>query len=441
MEVSRLSRLFLLFLVLIMIPGVALAITSEAGKPPCPCNLSGHVVSWSCIWDGPNPVFPFKLPNVEVEYRDCMGGWGKAVTDEKGYFEFLCVPNPTAGCPFCFKITDVDVPGYVTAFDASLILRYLVHLETLDNCPFDTGAGLMYPQMVAADVNCQNGINAYDAALILMYTVDLIDHFDCGSDWIYYPAPKCTDVCTDSITLYCICIGDVSGPSSGPSLLAATEPAVVKLGLPSHYGEYVKVPIKVSGAEDVSGVQFHLGFDPAEFEVVSVESGDLTAGFPTYHNVLGGVLQVAMAGMTGFSGDGDLAVVTFRKLRPLISGALSRLLLSNVRLNEDVPIIADVEPGAPEIFKLSLGPVSPNPSAGSTSISFNLSSPSAVSLCIYNVEGEMVSTVFAGRADAGCTQVAWDGNDSAGKPVARGIYFCRVQAGNLSATEKIVFIK
>ena len=73
------SRLFLLLMVLVLIPGAALAITSEAGKPPCPCNLSGHIVSWSCIWEGVDPVFPYKLPNVEVEYRDCMGGSGKAV--------------------------------------------------------------------------------------------------------------------------------------------------------------------------------------------------------------------------------------------------------------------------------------------------------------------------------------------------------------------------
>lgn len=441
MDSSISSRVFMLLLILVLIPALAPAITSQAEKPPCPCNLGGHVVSWSCIWESTDPVFPYKLPNVEVEYRDCMGGSGKAVTDEKGYFEFPCVPNPTPGCQFCFRITDVDVQGYVTAFDASLILRYLVTLETLDKCPYDTGSGFLYPQLVAADVNCQNDINAYDAALILMYTVGLIDHFDCGEDWVYYPKPNCTDVCTDDVTLYCIYIGDVSGPSSGPSLLAATEPALVKLGLPSHYGEYVKVPIRVSGAENITATEFHLGFDPADFEVVSVEKGGLTAGFISADNTTGGILYVAMAGTTPFSGDGELAVVTLQKKRPMISTALTRLALSGVLLNEDAPIVVDWKTGTPEIFKLSLGPISPNPSAGSTTISFSISRAAAVSLCVYNVEGELVRTVFAGEARAGRNEFTWDGTDAQGTGVAKGIYFCRIEAGDTSATDKIVFIK
>ncbi len=441
MDSSISSRVFTLLLAMVLVPGLALAISSKAEKPPCPCNLSGHVVSWSCIWETADPVYPYKLPNVEVRYTDCMGGSAKTVTDEKGYFEFPCIPNPNPGCPFCVGITNVDLHGYITAFDAGLILRYLVTLETLDRCAFDDGSKTMYPQLVAADVNCQNGINAYDAAMILMYTVGLIDHFECGDDWVFYPVPNCTDVCADDIMLYCICIGDVSGPSSGPSLLAAAASATVQLGLPSHFGEYVKVPIRVSGAENVTSAQFELAFDPADFEVVAVERGELTAGFTSYDNTIGGILYVAMAGMFPFSGDGDIAIVTFLKKRPMLNTALTRLNLSEVLLNEDVPVVIDHKPGTPEIFKLSLGPITPNPSAASTTISFDLSRSSAVSLCVYNVEGEVVRTLFDGEGRAGRNQVTWDGTDAQGNEVARGIYFCRIEAGGTSATDKVVFIK
>ena len=441
MDSPTLSRALILAVVLVMVPGLALAISSQAEKPPCPCNLGGHVVSWSCIWESSNPVYPYKLPDVEVRYVDCMGGSAKAVTDEKGHFEFPCLPNPTAGCPFCLRVTNVDVRGYITAFDAGLILRYLVTLETLDKCGYDTGTEIIYPQLVAADVNCQNGINAYDAAMILMYTVGLIDHFDCGDDWVFYPAPTCTDVCVDDLTLYCICIGDVSGPSSGPDMLRAAPAATVKLGLPSHYGEYVKVPVRVTGAENILSTQFQLAFDPADFEVVTVDKGDLTTGFSCIHNSIGGILYVAMAGAMPFSGDGELATITFRKLRPMINTALTRLILSDVLLNDDVPVIVDPGPGTPEIFKLSLGPITPNPSTTGTTVSFDISHPTAVLLSVYNVEGELVRTLFAGEAQAGRNQVAWDGTDARGTPVARGVYFCRVEAGKTSATEKIVFIK
>ena len=441
MDSPFLFRIFLLLMVIAMLPGAALAIESQAEMGPCPCNLSGHVVSWSCIWEKTEPIYPYKLPNVEVRVTDCMGGATTAVTDEQGYFEFPCVHNPTDGCPFCFRTTNVDVAGYITAFDASIILRYLVNLETLDKCPYDTAKGLMYPQMVAADVNCQNGINAYDAALILMYTVGTIDHFDCGDDWVCYPAPNCVTECVDDVTLYCICIGDVSGPSSGPSFLMAAEPASVMLGVPSHFGNFVKVPVKVTGAEDVSSAQFTMAFDPAEFEVANVETGELTGGTMAAYHADGGLLYVAMAGTAYFSGDGEIAIITLEKKRPMINAALNRLMITEARLNEDFPIIVSNDTGAPEIFKLSLGPISPNPAADGTAISFNISHESAVSLSIYNVEGELVRTLLSGRAQAGPNQINWDGTDADGDAVGRGIYFCRIQAGAMSTTEKIVLIQ
>ncbi len=434
------SRVLLLSLLLALVPALALAISSKAEKPPCPCDLGGYVVSWSCIWEESDPAFPYPLPDVEVQVTDCMGGTSTALTDERGRFEFPCVPNPTPGCPFCIKVTDVDFTGYVTAFDASLILRYLVDLETLDRCPYDTGSGLMYPQKVAADVNCQNGINAFDAALILMYAVGDIDHFDCGDAWVYYPEPTCATECADDITLYCIYIGDVSGPSSGPSLLAAGEPASIKLGFPSHYGNRVRVPVMVSGAEDIGGFQFTLGFDPTDFEVVDVEEGELTDGFFLDYNPQGGLLHVAGAGATLFSGDGEIAVVTLEKKHPMISTALSRLMISDAMLNESKPVIVDNEPGTPEIFKLSLGPVSPNPSTGSSVISFNVSRECTASLSIYDVQGELVRTLLAGRVQGGLNQVTWDGTDADGRPVGRGLYFCRIEAGGAGATGKIVLI-
>ena len=441
MESSPLFRFCALLFLLVLVPGLAFAITADPELPPCPCNLKGRVMSWSCVSEASEPYYPYPLPDVEVQVRNCMGGMAMAVTDEQGRFEFSCIEIPTTGCNACVRITNIDIPGYVTAFDASLVLRYLVHLETLDRCPQDPGGGLIYPQLVAADVNCMNGINAYDASLILKFTVDLIDHFGCGDDWVYFPAPVCVDACVDDMTLYCICIGDVSGPSSGPTLLAAADPAEVSLGLPSHYSNYVDVPVEITGAENMSSAQFHIAFDESEFSVVDARPAGLTDGFFGDYNSLGGLLRVAMAGAMPVAGDGQIAIVTFEKKSPLVGGALTRLLLSDVLINEDTPIINHHGPGTPEIFKLSLGPVSPNPTVGKTAIVFSVSATSHVTLGIYNVSGELVETVFAGEAQAGRHQVTWDGTDASGSEVARGVYFCRVESGGESATDKIVFMK
>ena len=434
-------RVCLLIIFLVLAPGLALAVTADKEMGPCPCNLRGQVVSWSCVWEGPGPQYPYKLPYVEVELMNCLGGWTKTATDEFGNFEFACVPNPTPSCPFCLRVVDVGFSGYVSSFDAALILRYLVNLETLGKCSFDTGSEILYPQRIAADVNCQNGVNAYDAALILMYAVGVIDHFDCGDEWVYYPVPTCVEDCSQDIMLHCICIGDVSGPSSWPGLLRDGEPAEVELGLPRHYGSYVEVPVRVAGAEDVSSAEFSVAFDPMDFEVVSAEPAGLTEGYMSISSSIGGILRLAMAGANSFSGDGDIALITLEKKRPMITSALNRLILSDVLLNEDTPTVIGHEPGTPEMFKVSLGPISPNPSAGWTTISFDVSKASNVSLNIYSVAGELVRNVFTGKAKAGRNSVTWDGTNANGNEVPRGIYFCRIDSGSLSATGKIVLMK
>jgi flagellar hook assembly protein FlgD len=85
--------------------------------------------------------------------------------------------------------------------------------------------------------------------------------------------------------------------------------------------------------------------------------------------------------------------------------------------------------------------VSPNPFSQGTVISFSAPTAIRVAIDIYNVHGQLVRTVFSGAADAGQHEVAWDGTDSRGARVARGVYFCRMNAGPFSATEKLVVLQ
>ena len=439
---SRCAAILLLIAVATMLPATAFSITADRSLlGPCPCNMSGHVVSWSCIWEGKGPNYPYPLPNVEMFVYDCLGGKATATSEETGYFVFSCIKKPTAACEFCVGVENIDTTCFISAFDASLLLRYLVGLEKLEKCPIDNNGDTVYPQQIAADVNCQNGIQAFDASLILRYAVQDIDHFDCPEEWVYYPRPLCVDACHQDLMVYCVCIGDVSGPSSGPTLLAASPPATIKLGIPSHYGEYVELPLVVSGAKDVFAVQAEMLFNEHDFAFESIKTAELTAGYMAAHNVIGGRLLIALAGAESFSGDGEVAIITLRKLRPRIAGVLNKVSLDTAKLNESDPVIIKVQDSKAEIFKLSLGPISPNPAARGTSISFNISSATDLSLSIYNVAGELVRTLYCGHACAGRNYVTWDGNDTSGSAVSKGVYFCRIDAGLASATEKIVLIE
>jgi len=45
------------------------------------------------------------------------------------------------------------------------------------------------------------------------------------------------------------------------------------------------------------------------------------------------------------------------------------------------------------------------------------------------------------HTSAGRYRVRWDGTDGRGVAVASGVYFCRMEAGTFSATQKLVMMK
>ncbi len=83
----------------------------------------------------------------------------------------------------------------------------------------------------------------------------------------------------------------------------------------------------------------------------------------------------------------------------------------------------------------------PNPFNPSTTIRYSLAEAGKVSLCIYNIRGEKVKTLYDGMQDAGAHSHVWDGLDDGGKPVASGVYLSRMQSKNHTATGKMLLLK
>jgi hypothetical protein len=83
----------------------------------------------------------------------------------------------------------------------------------------------------------------------------------------------------------------------------------------------------------------------------------------------------------------------------------------------------------------------PNPFNPTTKISFGLRKPASVSLRIYDAAGRLRRVLAEGDRAAGTYAELWDGRDGGGNPVASGIYFCRLRAGALSETRKMILVK
>ncbi|MCK5833270.1 T9SS type A sorting domain-containing protein [bacterium] len=93
----------------------------------------------------------------------------------------------------------------------------------------------------------------------------------------------------------------------------------------------------------------------------------------------------------------------------------------------------------PEAFALCQN--LPNPFNATTVISYEIPVNSEVSLEVYSVLGQKVTTLVSGEVEAGYRSVVWDGTDSEGKPVPTGIYFYKLDAGSFKATAKMALMK
>ena len=77
-----------------------------------------------------------------------------------------------------------------------------------------------------------------------------------------------------------------------------------------------------------------------------------------------------------------------------------------------------------------LYPSTPNPFSRSASIRFSVPLAGPVRVVIYDAMGRRVATLLDGTCPPGMHALHWDGIDAAGRPVARGIYWCQLQAGS-----------
>lgn len=91
---------------------------------------------------------------------------------------------------------------------------------------------------------------------------------------------------------------------------------------------------------------------------------------------------------------------------------------------------------------LSLSPAVPNPFGAVTSIAYELPQASVVTLDVYDVSGRNVKTLLRDvQEPAGRHVVQWNGCDDAGKQVATGVYFYRVEVGEERLTEKVMLVR
>ena len=99
-----------------------------------------------------------------------------------------------------------------------------------------------------------------------------------------------------------------------------------------------------------------------------------------------------------------------------------------------VTAIADEEPGAVRSFELKQN--YPNPFNPTTTIEYSLKNSSHITITVYNVLGEVITTLVNSKQTAGVHKVKFDANN-----LTSGVYFYKISSKGFSQIKKMVLMR
>jgi len=83
----------------------------------------------------------------------------------------------------------------------------------------------------------------------------------------------------------------------------------------------------------------------------------------------------------------------------------------------------------------------PNPFSSITTLRYEISEQKWVKITIYDLQGNLVSTLFEGEIDPGIKEVIWDGCGPDGSKLISGIYVCLLETRSSTSRHRLVIIR
>ena len=112
--------------------------------------------------------------------------------------------------------------------------------------------------------------------------------------------------------------------------------------------------------------------------------------------------------------------------------------IDNFRLTKETTSVetADYLPGS-----FVLGQNYPNPFNPVTTIEYKIAESAVVEIGIYNLMGELITTLVNEQQPEGFHSVQWNGRDNSGNEVASGIYIIRMVSGSFTGERKMMLAR
>jgi hypothetical protein len=112
---------------------------------------------------------------------------------------------------------------------------------------------------------------------------------------------------------------------------------------------------------------------------------------------------------------------------------------------QDYDMWVDTQMGTSDVPEMGpmvrIYPNYPNPLADYTMISYALDQAGPVEIRVIDASGRVVRNLFTGRQVVGNYQMAWDGRDDQGRPVANGVYYARLLSGDEQSVREMTVVR
>ena len=104
-------------------------------------------------------------------------------------------------------------------------------------------------------------------------------------------------------------------------------------------------------------------------------------------------------------------------------------------------VTVEQAPLASMVEEFTILPAYPNPFNPSTTIKYGLDNDSKVTVAIYDIAGNLISTLVNTEQIQGWHSVIWNGTNQQGEQAPAGIYISRITSGNEVKTTKLMLLK
>ena len=213
------------------------------------------------------------------------------------------------------------------------------------------------------------------------------------------------------------------------------------------------IRVSLSHAKNLKGYGFSLQYDPAKYTFIEARAATgnlLAAGAgprPLFlsSNRTPGQLDIGAVKVDGrgASGEGALVDLVFKTDAAPVAAdfQVSESVLIGLDGNMDAPARVDVGDLKPLPDRFGLDRNMPNPFNPATVIGYQMPDAGRVRLTVYNLLGQEVRVLVDEQREAGSFTATWDGRDNLGRRVASGVYLYRMQAGDFTATKRMLLLK